>query len=728
MSNIVKSSNPSNPVPHSYYGPNAAGPGLDPSDERLDLHRFVSRLLKRKYQVLAVMLIVLIPAAIATYMATPLYRSSVLIQINPDPVQVLPFREVGDLSNATPYFEIYMKTQEQVFRGPTLRARVSQRLRSEKNVEVMRSEIPWLSRRLEIRRIENSQLLEASYLAPVPEIAASIVNMFAEEYIKELFQSRQQTREKARKMLEGELGELEQRVQASETELVRYARDNNMVSTELGQAVLVEQKLATLAKQLTDSEADVVVARSKLEIMKKASVQNFPEKLLTPNLEALNSTILSLEHELTSLRSSYGENWPVVVQKRNEISLVRDQLIREKTSVLARAIEQAQLDLLAAESRQRMISNSMSQQQQLVDRYRNASIQYNILRREVETSQKLYEGLMERLKQTSITAGLEFGNIQVVEPGRPDHEADRPKVVWILSLASVLGLGLGVCFALAMDFWDNSISTIEEAEEFAAFPALGSVPTIRATKAPALIGSGGKAKLNLGSVLDLRSHRSAATYGKTNWSPDLSEAIRTICASILLSKSDRPPRIIMVTSATPAEGKTTLVNHLGQVFAENGNKTLLIESDLRKPMLAKALGIGDEGGLSLFLSGLISSSPTIHNTSNTNLFVVTAGPKAPNPVALLNSEKLSVFLNDMASSYQFVLLDAPPLLAVADARILCRKVDGVVMVVRAGCTPKNLVRRAWMMLENSGANVMGMVLNGVTHDNYQSSYYQGYYQ
>jgi succinoglycan biosynthesis transport protein ExoP len=702
-------------------------PGFDLTEETLDARRILGKLFKRKYQILAVVLIVLIPAAVATYLATPLFRSSALLQVNPDPVQVLPYREVGDFTSASPYYEVYMKTQEQVLNGPTLVARVAERLNSDSNLAEMRSEVPLLRKRFAVQRIENSQLFRLSYTAPAPEVAAGMVNIFAEEYLKELFRVRQATREKARTLLEGELAGLEQRVQASEKDLARYARDNNMVSTEPGQIDLVEQRLVQMATRITDVDAEIVVARSRVESMKKASIQNFPEKLLTPSITALASKILELEHDLSALRINFGENWPAVVQKREEMAVARDQLTREKASAIAQSLEQAQMDLEAAESRHRMMTAAMGQQQELVNQYRNASIQYSILRREVETNQKLYEGLLERLRQTSVTAGLEFGNIQVVEPGRPDNQVDSPKVVWNLGLASLLGLALGVCFAFVKDFWDNSISTLEEAEQLASLPALGSVPLVAAVKCRVLISQGSGRSSGAGTVLSLQPSQSVAVAQHQALPAEAAEAIRTICASILLSKSDRPPRVIMVTSATPAEGKTTLVNHMGMAFADGGNKTLLVETDMRKPALSKALGIGSENGLSLFLAGHVSPLPKIHSTAIPNLFAVAAGPKAPNPVALLNSEKLSSFLNEMTASFQFVLLDTPPLLAVADARILCSKVDGVVLVVRAGRTPKNLIRRAWTMLENSGANVLGMVLNGATRNGFETSYYYRHY-
>jgi capsular exopolysaccharide synthesis family protein len=624
-----------------------------------------------------------------------------------------------------------MMTQEQILKSPTLAARVAQRLRSEPREENLNLEKFLLKQEFEIIRIQASQLFQISSLAPDPKFAAKTVNLFVEEYVKQHYESRQAIREKARQGLEKELASLEKRVQFSETELVRYARDNNILNLDPNQGELVQKKLSILDEQVANLEAELANAKSRLESVQSATAKEFPEKFMTPVIQDLNSRLLQLEHQLTALRTSYGENWPAVVQKRDEIKLVRAQFENEKSVVLAQAREQAQLDLRAVETRKRLISTSLGEQKDLVNRFHSASIQYNILRREVETNQKLYEGLLERLKQTGVMAGLEFGNIQVIEPGRPNPTVDTPKLLWNLGLAAFLGLALGICMAFLLDFWDTSISTLEEVEQVAAVPCLGSVPLIKPSKLDLYLPVVHEKQLS--GSLDEVKPVDPPLFGSPcgiNSSPEVAEAMRTICASILLSRSEQIPRVIMFTSATPSEGKTTLVSHLGRAFADNGSKTLLVEADLRKPELSKRFRAGSENGLSLFLAGLQTALPKIHATDHPNLSLVTSGPKAPNPVALFNSEKMDYFLDKMSLSYQFVLIDAPPVLAVADARVLGSKADGVVLVVRAGRTSKNLVLRAKTLIEHSGATVLGMVLNGAKSEGYYGSYYSynKYYQ
>jgi succinoglycan biosynthesis transport protein ExoP len=704
----------------SSFIPRQFDPGNLHAEETLDARLIIEKLLKRKLQILIVVIGVLIPAAITTFLATPLYRSTVLIQVALEGAQVLPFRDVADFVGTSATNESTLRTEEQILKSTTLHIRVAQRLNSEAKEEMTSGKISVAEPKVEIRRIENSQLFQISYLAPLPEYAANVVNLYAEEYIKQHYEARQAGREKARQALQKELETLEKRVQLSEKELVQYAKNNNIMSLDSGQVEPVQKKMAVVDQQLAEIEAEQAAARSRMEATQKASASDFPEKYATPVIQNLTTTLFQSEHELTAMRASFGENWPAVIQKRNEIELVKDQLAREKSAVLAQAREQARLDLQAVESKRRMMSRSLSEQKGLVNRYHDASIQYNILRREVETNRKLYEGLLERLKQTGVMAGLEFGNIQVIEPGRPDFTPDSPKVTWNLGLASLLGLAFGVCFAFLSDLWDNSLSTLEEAEQLAAIPGLGSVPLIRTSRANPLALLAGRmwshGSLASDASEDFRSHM------------EFAESMRTLVASVLLSRSDREPRVIMFTSATPAEGKTTVVSHLGRTLADNGFPTLLVEADLRKPDLARAFGIGEEEGLSLFLAGHVSPLPKIHKTDTPNLFLISAGPRAPNPVALLNSEKMSSFLNETASSFKFILLDAAPVLAVSDARLLACKADGVVLVVRARRTGKNVVRRAWALLENSGANVLGMVLNGAEHDAYSSSYYHYYQQ
>lgn len=698
------------------------------TEDILDLRRIVSRFQKRWRLVLAVLVIVLIPAAIATYLATPLYRSVALVEVSADPVQVLPYRDVADSASGSSNVENYMGTQEQLLRGASVRARVRTRLENDFKDQPAAGEIPFLADRFAVRKIEKSQLFELAYEAESPKAAAEVVNLFAEEFAKQNFEMRQATRMTAERSLQAELTSLESRLQLSEDELMRYAQANDIMSLEQGQKDPLQDRLGILTQQLADSEGQVAGARAAPEAARQGSVEDFPQRLVTPEIGQLQSREFSLDQELTTLRTRYGENWPSVVEKRNEIALVQQQLKSEKAAVLARSRQQARLDLESAEARRRMAAEALAEQKALVNDFHDASIKYNILKREVDTNRNLYEGLLERLRQTGLFAGFHFGNIQLVEPGRPNPRVYSPNVIWNMGIALLLALSLGMCLALLLDTWDTSITTIEEAEHIALFPVLGGVPLMRGVRAAALLVAPHDTPRSGSSValsLSVNGGQQLPAKVKPTLPFELEESMRGICASILLSRSDQRPHVIAVTSATPGEGKTTVTAHLGNAFAEAGLRTLVVEADLRKPDLSRIFGVDGSEGLSLYLAGLVSPA-RIYETAIPNLSIAPGGPVPPNPAALLHSDRLTAFIQTAVKDFQVVIVDTPPLLSVADARIIGTKADGVVMVVRAGRTASNLVRRARQLLHSAHVPVLGMVLNAWVPDRAEQSHYKYY--
>jgi capsular exopolysaccharide synthesis family protein len=707
-------------------------PPVRMGDDQFDLRRLVARFLKRAHLVGLVTLLVVIPAAVATYLAKPLYRSTALVEVNPDPVRVLPYSDVADTTTGgAGNLENYMGTQEQILRGASLRGRVQRRLETDYQGQPAVNEIPYLFDRMSLRKIEKSQLFELAYQGEDPDAAAIVVNLYAEEFAKQNFEMRQATRLSAEQSLKQELAELEKQLQLSEDELMRYAQANDIMSLEQGQVDPLQQRLGILTQQLAETEGAVAAAQAAADSAKQATVDAFPARLVTSEISQLQSRVFSLEQELTTLRTRLGENWPSVVEKRNELALVQQQLTVEKTAVLARQQQQTRLDLESAQARRRIAADTLAQQKNLVNGFHDASTKYGALKREVDTNRNLYEGLLQRLRQTGVLAGFQFGNIQVVEAGRPSRIVDSPRVGWNLGIAALLGLSLGICLVLLLDTWDTSIATLDEAEQLSALPVLGGVPLIRGARATALLvarhNDGDTVATTSSKTLSLAVTDATVPATRKPLPFELEESMRGICASILLSRSDSRPRVIAVTSATPGEGKTTVAAHLGNAFAEAGLRTLLVEADMRKPELSRIFGIEGSKGLSLYLAGLVSPSPRIHETPIPNLSIAPSGPVPPNGAALLHSERLGTFLQAAVAEYQMVIVDTPPVLTVADARILGTKADGIVLVVRAGRTARNLVRRAQLLLENSGAPVLGMVLNAWLPGRTERSHYRHYY-
>ncbi|HET6496913.1 MAG TPA: polysaccharide biosynthesis tyrosine autokinase, partial [Thermoleophilia bacterium] len=594
-------------------------------DDALDARHLASLLLKRKWHVVFVMMLVVVPAVVATLLQQKLYSATTFLQVDPEPMQLLPN---GNVDVPRPVFDIYMKTLEQILNGTTLLSRMERRLTSDAGAPGMAQESSMLTRRYSAARLENTQMLRVTYLAPQPEVAAKIANMFADEFMRLQFEGLQSSRDNARLLLERDLAKAERQIQLSERELVLYSQQHEVEGARPDRRSLADDRLVAIAGQTFLAETEVATARARVQSLESASIVPFPATLMNDVLSSRLSAMLQLEHELTALRTTFGENWPGVVQKRDEIAKVREQLDREKETVLEQARAQAAMDLRAAQAKLQSATSSRTNQEGRVNELQTASVQYNILQRNVETNRKLYEGLLERLKQLSVAPGMDLGSIRVIEPAIPDSTVASPRLLWNGFLAVFLGLALGVSFVLGHDYWTNAFSNIEDLENFSLLPVLGAIPLVRprsggrlSSMAAALrFGSGGQA--DSPSLLPAPS----GSGGRIALGADAesAEAVRSLCASLLLSKSERPPRVVVVTSALPGEGKTTISAELGRALAESGARTLLVEGDMRRPQLSHLFGVDMEGGLSLFLAGQ-SPEVTVHATSLDGLSVVSAG-------------------------------------------------------------------------------------------------------
>ncbi len=402
-----------------------------------------------------------------------------------------------------------------------------------------------------------------------------------------------------------------------------------------------------------------------------------------------------------------------------------------------RAAERITNDYLAAVRRETLVRQAFEDQQKQANLIANRSVQYNILKREVETNKQLYEGLLQRLKEAGVSAGLKASNIRIVDAAEPPKKPAKPNLLLNLALAVVMGCGLGVGAAFLQEHLDNSLKTSEDVERFLGLPALALIPSVES-----LNGRRGHAyglpepsKLLAGG-----NHKPAASPPAPRWyridaeaqlPSALAEAFRSLRTSVLLSTADRPPRTLLVSSSQPSEGKTTISINLAISLAQLGHRVLLVDGDLRRPSVRKAFEIENSLGLVSFLTGQQEWRAAVHPTGSAGLDALVCGPVPPNPAELLSSERMRALLEEAKAEYHFVVVDSPPLLNVADSRILATLVEGVVLVVRGGVTPRELAQRAQAYARDVGANLIGVVLNNLdvhgSDDYYYRYYHYGYY-
>ena len=353
-------------------------------------------------------------------------------------------------------------------------------------------------------------------------------------------------------------------------------------------------------------------------------------------------------------------------------------------------------------------------------------VQYQILVHDAESNKVLYDNLQQKLKEAGIMAGLRSSNIHMVDPALvPTHPA-RPQKARNVLLGFLVGLVGGVGLALLREYLDNTVKSPDDIERLAGLPSLAVVPEVRSVNG----GGRDRSRKLLGDGQDTQDEDESSRVEVVSFTKpksQVSEAFRALRTSLLLSQADHPPQVILVTSALPREGKTTAAVNLAVTLAQLGDRTLILDSDLRKPGVHRVLNLteGRESGLSSYLAGVASLDEVCfpHRLIK-NLVALPTGPIPPSPADLLSSHRMRDAINYLRQKYKFIVIDSPPIMAATDAVILSALTDGVLLVVRSGTTPKEAFTRTRDLLRAVKCRLLGVVLNAV--DSSAPDYYYSY--
>jgi len=702
---------------------------------------------RRKWLTLAVLTSVLAAVAIQTFTTKPVYRSTARLRIDPEAANVLPYKEVMEVPESYLTTEVYLQTQYKILESRALSRRVIEKLNladtqglaempsgsflvqaasslkflytmifSPKEATEKEQDLELIDlflENLEVDPIRSTRLVDVSHTSYQPEFAEEAINTLVEEFIEQNFENKYNATIRAADFLEKQLEQLKITVEHSEEDLIRYARQHGILNIdERGNVVL--QKLADLNQEMTRVQADLISKTARYQVVKDATVENFLQSLKNDLIIDLEKRFLELKQNLASLSARFGPDWPDVQNTGRKIQEVREQLRREKEDT----IREAKIEYRVAQDHHQLLSSALEEQKLLANQLNEDSIQYNILKREVETSKQLYEGLLQRLKEAGVSAGLKSSNIQVVDRGEVPWKVYRPRKALNLALGLLVGLMLGVGLAFLTEYLDDTLKTPDQVEQLLALPSLGVIPAI---------GKPRDGTTHLLPAEGTTDAQSAAILPYTPAGSRIWEAYRSFRTSLVLSSSGQQPKTILVTSSFTGEGKTTTAINAGIVFAQTGARTLLIDLDMRKPMLARRFGMVRSDGMSTFLSGNSDLSSQIKQTAVRSLFVLPGGPIPPNPAELMGSERMEEVLSLLAQYFEYIVIDSPPVLSVTDALVLSPQVDGVVMVIHGGKTSRDAVRRAAAHLRDVGAKILGALINNVDMESSDYYYYYRHY-
>ena len=722
---------------------------LLPSQDSV-LREYFRVLVKRRWWVLGCLVGIFGTVAVATLRSTRIYDASGSIAVNrTDPAAMMMAMGNGSGGNAGYFDSSDVDTEVRVLKSDLLALSVIKQLNLEKEPEfggrgnssesaalqesdALQADSEKTSTLLNIFRgnlnvavVPGTRIIEIHYRSPDRSLAANVVNTLMNSYVEQNFKTKFETTMQVSDWLSKQLVDLQIKVETSEEKLVKFQKEHDILGIDEKQNIITS-KLDDLNKGLTQAESERIQKESIYRLVQSANADKDVNAALQalgsisavgPSnlLEKLKSQHADLSVQVAELNTQFGPSYPKVVQLNNQLKEVDAQIQSEVKKVLDRVHG----DYQAALQSESLLRDALEKQKQEANKLNESGIEYAMLKRDVETNRSLYENLLEKLKEAGVSAGLHSNYFRIVDTARPPQGPTEPNVPRNLGFALALGLTSGIGLAFAMEGLDNTVRTPEQAQALSGLPSLGMIPLSLVSNSEQ---PGVKSRFALGGSKEV-----VELVTQARPQSQMAESYRALRTSLLLSALGAPPKVILITSALPQEGKTTTSINTAIVLAQKGSRVLLIDADLRRPSIHKALLTGPKTGLSNVLTGSANLEQAIIQSSVIpTLYILAAGTPPPNPAELLASANMMDILDGLRGQYDHIVVDTPPTLSVTDAVVLSTRADSVVLVIRSGQTTKQALRRARDILMRVNARVCGVLLNAADLKSADYYYYYEY--
>ena len=556
---------------------------------------------------------------------------------------------------------------------------------------------------LAVSPIANSRLVDLKFTSTDPQLAADMANAHAKAYIDQNLEYKFSASKVATDWLSERLGEQRKKVEESEAALQRYKEEHDAVAVEDRQNIVV-QRLGDLNSAVTKAKTGRIEKEAQYNQLKSIqgtpAVESFPAVVANDYIQKLKSELGDLQRQQAQLSEKYGDRHPEMIKIRSAVQSTQAKLDLEVSKV----VQSVQSEYQAALAQERSLVGALDSQKGEALSLNRKGIEYSVLNREAESNRQVYEALLQRTKETGISGELKASNIRVVDTAEVPKWPILPRRQTDLTTAALSGLVLAIGLVFLFEYFDNRVKSPQELRAHLGLSFLGMVPAIDA------------------------SGQSLVSGGVP---PHFAEAIRNVRTNVLFSSADEGVRTIVVTSAGPGEGKSLFSANLSVSLAQAGQRVLHVDADMRRPRVHEIFEFSQEPGLSNLLVGDCKPSEAVRKVTGVpGLAVLPAGMIPPNPAELLGSKRFDEYFATLSEHFDYVVIDSPPVLAVADASILANTASGVVFVVGADQTSRHAARAAIDQLHAVQAHVIGAVLNRVDLEHnpyYYSTYYRKEY-
>lgn len=693
--------------------------------------------------------VALIVGAVISILSQPTFRATTVLDIEKDKGGPL---EISTAPQPAPYDVEFLPTQTRLMKSREVAERVVQRLNLLDNPEfnppkkgffgfvslgAAKTPTPDAIARtatriqpnIEVVPIRGTNLVELSFIASSPRLAADTANAIADSYIDWNLESKFQVVGQASQFLAAQIEQLKSEIDAKEQQLQAYGRQKDIVSVD-PQSNVTLQKLESLNKDYASAVADRVAREARYHEVATAAPDAIADTLSNGLVSQLRNEQAKMEREYAEKLNLFKPEWPAMQQMKAQIDKGRQHLDSVIRETVAKAREVARSDYLTALRREETLTTVLQAQKNEAMALNTNAVEYNNLRVEVETKRALYDTLLKRNAETQVTSrlrGEHLSNVRVVDRALPPNVRFRPSYKRNAMLSLFLGCAFGIGLAFFLEYLDRSLRTPEQVERILQLPSLGVIPAVGSSGSHYGYGYGyghspRKKKLtgDAGQVppIELLPHVQPRST--------VAEAYRAFRTALLLSRAGGV-KTIAIASSLPAEGKTTTALNLAIVLGQLGKRVVLVDADLHKPRLHEIMKVSNRAGLVSILAESVAPTDVIQKTSIPNVFLVPSGPSSPNPSSLLSSEAMEKFLQFVSMNFDFVILDTPPVSPVADALLLGHEVDGVVLTVRGGRTPREHVARVRDKLLRSNVKILGILINNLEEEAPGYGRYYAYY-
>lgn len=697
-------------------------------NDEIDLRDYLDMLVRRKTAVLSVLAVVFLLVALNTFLATPQFKAKGVIRASNQNSTVTKFENLDKSDLRTLEFQ---QTQVNLLQSNQLATRVIEKLdlahnpvfnpaaadkdgkgksksllagltgfvradQKEEELSVLEEDgraqvladqlLRSFKGNLSVTPVRNSELIEVSFTTPDPALTAAITNSAMDEFIQMHMDTGLEASRTAGQFLDKQIRAAQIKLEESELELNEFGKKLGIVSLDPAHNLVIKQLEEvnnSLAKASSDRIAKEAMFKQNMQLDEK-SLEQIVNNELIQNLKNQYST---LEAEYRDLGVTFKPGYPKMQQLKAKMDEIAARIDKEKQQI----IDSIRNNYETALKTEQYLQASAEEQKKKALELEEKATQYKILEREVETNKSIYQSLLQRSKEIEATVGAAVTNIQIIDRATTPLYPYKPQVAKNLLLGLILGLFLGIGAAFTLEFFDNTIKNPDEMANRFHIPVLGLVPYDKE------VAEDGR-KMAFRFYNDPRS--------------PVAEALRTTMTSVRLSAADSPPKTILLTSILPGAGKSSMAVNAAFSYLADEETCLIIDVDLRKPSLHKIFQTSrKKKGLSSVLSGMAKLEEVVTKTEYPGLDIITSGPLPPNPAELLSSKRMRELLATVSEHYDRIILDGPPYQGFAEILVLSHMVDGVILIVVEGVTPREGVRHFRKAVINVGGRILGTIIN-----------------